>query len=86
MAGAAVCERRTEDMGRRPKGQPAPEGKGVLVRVSKDAVAVVRRLSGFLEMPMSDVVSQLILEHGRPKLMKLMAAEQESMRRDDKKQ
>ena len=84
MAGA-LLELGVRDVGRRPKGQPAPEGKGVLVRVSKDAVAVVRRLSGFLEMPMSDVVSQLILEHGKPKLMKLMNAAQEAMEREERK-
>lgn len=78
MAGTEVLV-----MGRRPKGQAAPEGKGVLVRVSKDAVTILRRLSGFLEKPMSDVVSEIVIEHGRPKLQKLMAQEQETLRRED---
>lgn len=42
------------------------------MRVSKDAAKVARRLAGFLEKPMSDVVSALIIKYGQPELQKLM--------------
>ena len=70
------------EMGRRPKGHTGLDGKGTLVRVSKEAVTVLRRLSGFLEKPMSDVVSELIIEHGRPRLHKLMQEENEVIRKE----
>lgn len=69
--------------------EQSPDGKGVLMRVSKDAAKVARRLSGFLEMPMSDVVSKLILKYGVPELQKLMQDamddEMDNNKRDAKK-
>lgn len=76
----AVLEHK--DVGRRPKDSTAPEGKGVLVRVSKEAVTILRRLSGFLEKPMSDVVSEIVVKHGKPELQRLMHAEQERFRKE----
>lgn len=77
---AVVMER--IQLGRKSKDSTASEGKGVLVRVSKDAVTILRRLSGFLEKPMSDVVSEMIVKHGKPELQRLMFAEQERFRKE----
>lgn len=71
-------------MPRRKKGEEALVMYGVPVRLSKDSVHILRRLSGFLDKPMSDVGSMLIIEAGRPMLQKLMTEEQDRMKKESK--
>lgn len=69
-------------MPRRKKGDETTAMHGIPVRLSKDSVHILRRLSGFMDKPMSDVGSLLIIQAGRPLLQKLMAEEQDRLKKE----
>lgn len=75
MAGALL-------MPRKSKSDPPISVYGTPVRISDKALMLLRKLSGHLDKAMTDVASDLIMEHGPPLLQKLMLEEQERMKKE----
>lgn len=63
------------------RGRKPSSGKGVPTKISNEALATLRKLAGMMQRPMSDVVSELVMVHGRTVLLDLMKKEIEAIKK-----